>query len=450
MPALFGFVAFLYLSIYAFEGVIRYALDNIGLSDAILLRDGLTILPSVLLLLKQAFRFRVHPAFVIFAGIVLLHGTLSAANLHTPLPAVYGAMPLINVLFGFIAARQLMRPGKRVLWILSLIWLASVVGVTLDKFVYTMPWTGLEARIGGITGDVSRRWDITGFDKPAAGFFQSSISAAMLVPMLALLLAARTRRWLIRVSVLGVTLGAVFLTTQKPPIIAIATVGLLMLAPWRMRYRLLCAACVGFAALDVALPLVTAGLVVTEGGGVFGFGSFGIHIMQTWPSAWKWIANNGIFPFGVGLGGIGGAQRFYAEGVYDPSDNLFVFLYANFGLLGAVYLAWAVYQGLRLPDKIRPAAIGALAILAFNLASGAALSMLDDQMSALFIGASVGMLWQLRQIAAGGRWRDPYAGGDVEAHAPSSFEQHVHAARHLVRLRCVAEPGEPGHSFALL
>ncbi len=434
MPTLFGSCALLYLSIYAFEGPIRYALHNVGLGDAIWLRDGLMILPIVLLLLEQAFRFRVHPAFFIFGGIVVLHGMLAIANLHTLLPAVYGAMLLLNILFGFIGARQLMRPGKAVLWILSLIWLASVIGIALDKFVYTMPWSGLEPQIGSITVSVSRGWAIAGFEKRAAGFFRSSISAAVLVPILALLLAARTRHWLIRSVVLAVTVGAVILTTQKDSVVAIATVGLLMLAPSRMRYTLLCTACVGFAALDVALPLVTAGLLVTDSGGVFSFGSFSIRLTQTWPEAWKWIANNEIFPFGVGLGGIRGTQRFAAAAFFNPSDNLFVFLYANFGLLGALYLAWAACQGLRLPQKTRPAAIGALAILAFNLAYGAVLSLLEDQMSTLFIGASVGMLWQLRQMAVGGRWRDPYAGRDIGAPAPPAFEPHVHATRHLVRM----------------
>jgi hypothetical protein len=36
--------------------------------------------------------------------------------------------------------------------------------------------------------------------------------------------------------------------------------------------------------------------------------------------------------------------------------------------------------------------VAPLAVLAFNLGYGAALSMLEDQMSALFIGAAVGML----------------------------------------------------------
>ena len=55
--------------------------------------------------------------------------------------------------------------------------------MVLDKFVYTFPWMGLETHIGGIQVDVSRGWDIdSGFEKRAAGFTRSSISAAMLLP----------------------------------------------------------------------------------------------------------------------------------------------------------------------------------------------------------------------------------------------------------------------------
>ena len=76
-----------------------------------------------------------------------------------------------------------------------------------------------------------------------------------------------------------------------------------------------------------------------------------------------------------------------------------MFLYANFGLFGLVYLAGPVASGLRLPQHLRREAIAPLALLAFNLGYGAALSMLEDQVSALFFGAAAGMLWQLHQIA---------------------------------------------------
>jgi hypothetical protein len=419
MQFLFTLSAASYLTIYAFEGAIRYGLYSVGADDAILLRDVLIMAPLAVLLVAQAFRLHVHPAFGVLAGIVALHGVVAMLNLKTALPAVYGVKLLINVLFGFVAARQLTQPGRRVLMLFALVWLISVVGVALDKFVYTFPWMGLETHIGGIQVDVSRGWDIdSGFDKRAAGFSRASISAAMLLPTLALVLAPRVRSWLIRAMMLALTVGAVVLTTQKGAVIAVAVVGLIFCAPAWSRYRLLCAACLGFALIDVALPLVTAGLLMPDDGGVFSFSSFAMRIGLTWPDAWAWIRDHEVFPFGVGLGGIGGAQRFYAPDLFNPADNLFVFLYANFGVLGLVYLAWASCQGLRLPRPARPAAIAPLAVLAFNLGYGAALSMLEDQVSALFLGASVGMLWQLHQQSRQGCWGEPYRGGAIAGRGP--------------------------------
>ena len=210
------------------------------------------------------------------------------------------------------------------LWLLGLIWLASMIGVVLDKYVYTFPWMGMATHIGGIAVDVSRGWDIdSGFEKRAAGFSRSSISAAMLLPTLALIIAPRMRNWLVRAVMLALTVGAVLLTTQKGALVAVAAVSVILCAPAWSRYRLLALACLAFALLDVALPLLTDGLLVPDTGGVFSFGSFGMRITLTWPEAWHWILHNEVFPFGVGLGGIGGAQRFYAAELVQSIGQFF-------------------------------------------------------------------------------------------------------------------------------
>jgi hypothetical protein len=435
MQALFTLCGTLYLLIYAFEGVLRYGLYNIGQDSAILLRDGLLVVPLAVLLVTQAFRFRIHPAFIVFAAIVGLHGTIATLNVHSTLPAIYGAKLLVNVLFGFIAGRQLIDPDRRLARLLALVWLISVSGVFLDKFVYTFPWMGLETHIGGIKVDISRGWDIdSGFDKRAAGFFRSSISAAMLLPVLAAIIAPRMRSWLLRLLFLAITCGAVALTTQKGALVAATAVSLVLCLPAWSRYSLLSMACIAFAVIDVALPLFTPGLLMSESGGVFSFASFAMRITQTWPDAWNWITNNDVFPFGVGLGGIGGAQRFYAATFFNPSDNLFVYLYANFGLLGVFYLGWVSQIGCRLPHALRPNAIAPLAVLAFNLGYGAALSMLEDQASALSIGAAVGMLWQLHQLARGGLWSDPYGGARVDLQ-PVAASGYATPYDHTVKVR---------------
>jgi hypothetical protein len=420
MQRLFNVAAVVYILIYAFEGVVRYGLYGIGHDDAILLRDLLLVGPLGVLFVAQALRGRLHPAFAVFAAVIAVHGTIAFFNLGSYVPAIYGAKLLINLLFGFLAARELLNPGPRTLSIFVLIWLASITGVMLDKFLYTFPWTGLETHIGGIQVDVSRGWDIDdSFDKRAAGFTRSSISAAMLLPILAAIIAPKIRNVILRFLMLAITVGAVFLTTQKGSVIAIAAVTVILCAPRWSWYGLLCFACVMFALLDLALPVMTAGLLMPQSAGVFSFASFAMRITLTWPEAWTWIANHNVFPFGVGLGGIGGAQRFYAADFFNPSDNLFVYLYANFGVFGLVYLGWVAALGLRLPRIAHSEALPALAVLAFILGYGAALSILEDQMAALFIAAAAGMLWQLRQEVFVRSWSDSYRGSWLRRARPS-------------------------------
>jgi hypothetical protein len=421
MQRTFNVGAVVYILIYAFEGVVRYGLYSVGHDDAILLRDLLMVAPLGLLFAAQALRGRLHPAFAVFAAVIAVHGVIAIFNLGSYVPAIYGAKLLINILFGFLAARELLNPGPRTMTILVLIWVASITGVVLDKFVYTFPWMGLETHIGGIKVDVSRGWDIDdSFDKRAAGFTRSSISAAMLLPILATIIAPRIRSVVLRFLMLAITVGAVFLTTQKGSVIAIAAVTVILCAPRWSWYSLLCFACVMFALLDVALPVLTAGLLMPQSAGVFSFASFAMRITLTWPEAWTWIANHNVFPFGVGLGGIGGAQRFYATNFFNPSDNLFVYLYANFGVLGLAYLGWTAALGPRVPRLARPEALQALAVLAFILGYGAALSILEDQMAALFVGAAAGMLWQLRQEVFVRSWSDSYHGSWLRRARPST------------------------------
>lgn len=424
MQRFFTYCAFGYLTIYAFEGAVRYGLHLVGADSMILARDLLVIVPVAVLLVYQGFRGKVHPAYFVFAIIIGVHGAISTLNFHTPLPAVYGANLLLPVLFGFLAAPQIMQPGRKVITLLAVIWISLVVGLVLDKYVLTFPWMGMSTHIGGIKVDVSRGWDITGGpDKRVAGFTRSSIAAAMILPAVSLILAGRIRHYLPRMLMLAITVGAVFLTTQKGSLLSIAIVTLLFAAPEFMRYRLLCWAAAAFALLDIALPLLTSGLLVVDSGGVFSFASFNMRISDTWPQAWNWILQNQVFPFGTGLGGIGGAQRFFAANFFNPSDNLFVFLYANFGLFCLFYLGWVLWQAFRQPPETRAAAITPLAILVFSLGYGAALSMLEDQMSELFFGASVGMLWLLYRTATARSWADAFHGVPVEPQEALAYHQ---------------------------
>lgn len=433
MRRFFVSCALIYLTIYAFEGAIRYGLASIGASNMILARDGLIIVPLAALLACQWFRGKVHPAYFVFGAIVGIHGAVSAGNFHTFLPAIYGIDMLLPVLFGFIAAPELIAPGRKMLLYLALMWGVTVIGLVLDKYVLTFPWVGMHTHVGGIKVDVSRGWNITqGPGKRVAGFTRSSIAAAMLLPTISLIIAMRIRRYLPRMLFLCATVAATYLTTQKGSLAAIAAVTLVLATPEFMRYRLLCLGAFGFTLLDIALPIFTSGLRVVDSGGVFSMASFNMRISDTWPDAWQWIIHNQVFPFGVGLGGIGGAQRFFAPNFFNPCDNLFIYLYGNFGLLCLLYMGWTLWQAFRQPPETRAAAVTPLAILVFNLGYGAALSMLEDQVSQLFFGASVGMLWLLYRTATARSWSDAFRGTAVQNNEVLGYPQPARIGHTMV------------------
>src|SRR3954468_19798428 len=132
MQSLFVVAAILYVLIYALEGVVRFGLYNIGQDGAILFRDLLMIVPLALLLAAQSLRGRIHPAFLVFAAAIAIHGAIATFNLGTYVPAVYGAKLLVNVLFGFLAGKELVQPSRRVLTVFVLIWVITLAGVVLD------------------------------------------------------------------------------------------------------------------------------------------------------------------------------------------------------------------------------------------------------------------------------------------------------------------------------
>lgn len=410
MKRIFVACGIAYIVIYAFEGVVRYGLNMVGADSAIFVRDALLAVPLALLLALQAFRLRVHPAFFVFGAVVAVHGSLMYLNLHSPEAVAYGTKILIGTLFGFLAGSLLVLPERRLFRLFALLLVVSLIGLGIDKFIMAFPWEGMSTHIGGLKVDISHDWETgtTGMTKRAAGFTRTSIATAVLIPYLALLVAPRIRSWLLRLLTLCAAAAGVFFTTQKGALIALIPVSLVLCGPRTWRYRLLAVLCAAFALLDVALPFATGGMILSEQGGVFSMASFGMRIMDTWPEAWQWIIQHQVFPLGVGLGGIGGAQRLYAFDYMNPADNFFLLLYAWFGVLGVVYLAWPVVVAWRVPLSERTEAVAAVAILTFLMGYGTVISLLEDPLSALILGASAGALWQCRQRVLGRTWADAF------------------------------------------
>lgn len=392
---LFVFCTAAYIGIYACEAPLRYLLYLAGKDDYIFLRDTFILGPLVVLLAAQAMRLRIHPAFFVFGALIVFHGLVLMGTVGDAVAVAYAMKIVANVLFGFFLASLLVSPGRKLLTFMIVIWCVTVIGLCLDKFFVTFPWTGITTIIGNLNVDVSRNWEIQDpFARRVAGFARSSISAAILVPLLGIVIMSRMRNWRLRLLVAATSCIAVFLTTQKGSIVAIIPVAaILCLSPSR-RPALLRFCCVVFMTACVALPLVTLGLYFAHGTGVFSTESIFLRVSYTWPDAWQWILHHQMLVFGVGLGGIGGPQRLYAINSFNPADNFFILMYAYFGAFAVVYLFFVCALALRPVVGSKERATAALAVLAFLLGYGIVLSLVEDQIAALFLGAAIGALWR--------------------------------------------------------
>jgi hypothetical protein len=395
LAQLFVFCALWYLFAYATEAPIRYVLYLAGADNMILARDALIIGPLVLLFVARALRLNAQPLFLTVGILFLFHSIVLLGTIGSFKGAAYGVKILINLLFGFLVAGSLIAPGRRTFRVLAAIWLLTLIGILLDKFVVTFPWTGIKTIVGDLNVDVSKDWMVQDtLAKRVAGFTRSSICVAVFMPPLTMVLLSRVRHWLLRGFILAIAMGAVFITTQKGAIVAFAPVAAILCLPPAWRLGLLKFACLGFMALAIVLPLLTFGLRMEHGTGVFSTESIFLRIVYTWPQAWDWINRHQMLVFGVGLGGIGGPQRFYAPDNFNPADNVFILMYAYFGVFALAYLLAVAILVTRRTTGDKQKAVTATAVLAFAFGYGAVLSMLEDQSAPLFIGAALGVLWR--------------------------------------------------------
>ncbi len=379
-----------YFTAYAFEGPVRYGLNLAGADSFIFVRDLALLVPVIFIGIRQFWQRKLHPAYLVYLFVVMLHGLVLMLNIGVMAAVIYGAKMLLTMLVGAVLAPAILKPGKPLLICLGVLWVSIVVGVVLDKYVMSFPWVGLSTTIGDVKVDISRDWDMEGEAKRAGGFLRSSIHAATGAPLFALLLLFHLKHKLAKLIIAVATAYVIYLTTQKGALLAyLAVVAAVVVMPFRpipaLRLGLLF-----FTLVAVLLPVILPGYHMPDASaGSFNNMSFNMRVEMMWPRAWEWVDKRGTFPFGVGLGGISGAQLLYAKEWFNAADNIFVFMYASFGVMSLVYLGMMLWSAFRLPSAGTRSDAHAVGILLFTMAYGVALSMLEDQMASLFLGAAL-------------------------------------------------------------
>jgi hypothetical protein len=347
---------FVYLASDVLGGALRYYAVQTGL-------PWLSYLPGILLAASVIPMFLAYvasegitPTYTIILLIFGVAATYGVFNLGNPDQVAFGLWSLVPFLYGIVVLPAILRAWRGFTpYVLSL-WVVAVAGVLIN-FFYTWPWIGFHYQIGAAELSASRLWSIGGYNVARLpGFSEASYFAAPEILLLALFLMETFRsKW--RIPMWIASGAALILTTSKTEIL----VFLIFSALWicygssiRRSWRLIP---IVAAIIDIALPF--AALTVSADWLQPGSSKLGVALVSSladrvqngWPVWIRMIVTHGSVLFGRGLGGIGTAQQHFESALYNPGDNIGIFAYSTFGVLGIALFLFYTWKAAKIPVR---------------------------------------------------------------------------------------------------
>lgn len=329
-----------YLLLLVLEAPTRFYLQSYGLIT-------LAYLPKIVMLLMVLF----FPCFVtavnkktLFVYVLFcLSFYLGVINLTSPLQALFGLWTVSPIMFAFVFARLFNVHDFR--WLFMTLFILVVSGLGFD-FYYDFPWDGQDIELIGNSLDISRDWTMMGITR-FAGFSRASFNAASQTLVSAIVLMYLFRSYLtLKVCIWMIAFLAIVVTTSKGLIAAWFILTLFYISKglsrrsgvidfvWRAITLIL-------VLLVILLPSVLSSIVLDfnpQSANAVLFDSFLDRMINTWPLTFQLMSDSGdhVWFLGRGLGGIGTSQLFFETDLYQPGDNVFIYLMVTFGVPMAI------------------------------------------------------------------------------------------------------------------
>lgn len=401
----------IYVTTLVFDGFLRWVLVSAGAPGLIYFRDVMMIGVIGLGLVHQMRHEYVSGLYVLFLGLFAIHIPIGLYSTGNPSEVLFGVKILMNAWAGACMAGVIFRPSRRLVVLFAALWAAAVIGIMLDGLFLDWPWKGLSYDVGDVEVEAAREWSGDGIER-VSGFARFSISAGLQIMLLSLFLVVRGGRLTIALAIFGLSLPALLFTTAKGTLISYLVVVIVYFLGARRSTGLLKFTSIASILLTMALPVWMSGAQINAGSGLMSLESLAARFDDVWPAGWRLIFDNGAGLLGRGIGGIGTPQRLFAPSYYNPTDNLFLFLFGYFGIFSVLYLGLVATVITRLPRvPTRPVLLVLLYLLYFML-YGTVVSVIEDAMGAIFLGAAIYVLFVTPKPAfVGDRYQEPLAPG---------------------------------------
>lgn len=333
-------VLMLFLAAEIFSGVLRYGFAQAGAPWLIYVPKLLIMATVLSILLSALYRGRVQASLAAVLAVVIVFGFVGMYFTQNILQAAFGIFVLFPLVIGFIAEPALSRLERRLLPYATMLWLCAAAGVVYDFFVET-PWFGFAYELGETELTSSRQWWTFGIER-ISGFSRASYEVASHLLFLAIPVIVLGRGWFLK-SVIWIATGVLIVLTTTKKTAGVYVLLTLLIPFFNLqigRLSLGKAITAGLpwvvVGVGVALPISTLfidyALDLESNVSLFLLASFEDRLTWMWPDGLDLVAQHGSLIFGRGIGGIGVAQSYFESDLYNAADNLYLYLYAAFGL----------------------------------------------------------------------------------------------------------------------
>jgi len=393
------FPLILYFAVIVFEGPLRYYLWLNNLETLVYLPKALMFILFWFVLTIDLVNRRLNKVFISLLSVTACAFFVGWYNTGKFYQAAFGVWVYIPFLYSVLIIKSLLRLEKRGRFFILTLLLITLAGIWWD-FFKPFPWTGFIYEIGQAVIEASRGWTTFGIDR-CAGFSRASFSAAYLILFFSIYLTYTMKNRFFIISLWVASGFGLFVTTHKTAIAIYAVITFLIpVIKYSQRIRIL-DFCYKFipvlsALIGICLPFL--GGVVSINPNTYAeevvFNSIGMRLDETWPEAILFIVNQGNIIFGRGLGGIGASQIYFEPAYYNPADNMYISLYASFGI-GMLFFVviWVLgLSKLNLKGQWHDSLFWLFGLII--LTQGWTVNAIDDPLSAIAMGMSFSYVLQ--------------------------------------------------------
>lgn len=396
---LFPFV--LYIFSLVFEGALRYYLSHMGLEKIIYLPKGMMFLVFLFVIISDITKRGPFKLYIILLFILALSFLNGWHHTNSLVQAAFGVWVYAPFIYGVMILPTILSTGERATPLVLAVWFITATGLFWD-YISELPWTGFNYDIGQVLVEGSRGWTTFGIER-CGGFARASFSAAYLILFSSLYIVSTSKRAFIITSIWIIS-GLALLTTTHRTSIAIYFI-LTITIPIIFRYynaNIIKRICKIFplivASIGICLPCLSGVVFLNLNTHMeeFILSSIGARLSKTWPDALSLIFEHGNAIWGRGLGGIGAAQLYFETTYYNPADNLYLSLFATFGIWMFLFIViWTM--GLRKLDfKFSWHTRLFWLISVVILMEGWTANTIEDPLTAMLLGLSFGYAVQSR------------------------------------------------------